>query len=457
MKARYKITTAFLLLTVVVLAAVCAFVYYYTAAQREKDFTKRLRNRAATVASFLFKLPEKDFRLLSKLDSATSSLLAFENISIYNNRNQRIYRFAKNVTGTATVNEELLNKARLEGQVNTTIGQRQSVALYYQESESPVVIVVSAVDENGILNLYDLRKSLLFALVAGILLAFLSGWFFSRQLLKPISNISKTVTSISATNIEERLPISATDDEWNQLAVTFNNLLSRLQDSFEIQGRFISNASHELSTPLTSVSNQIDVVLHKPRNNEEYLAVLQSVKADVQHMTSLTQQLLKLAQTARGGVIQTEPVRIDEILMELPSLLKKLSPHYLVTIYFDELPDNENLCTINGSYELLLSAFKNIAENGCKYATDHTVNISLSFIGNKIIALFSNKSTTINPGELVTIFQPFQRGTDTMNENGFGLGLSLTRRIILLHKGEIKAEIPEPGHFLITVILPSSW
>lgn len=445
-----------MLLTIIVLAALCAFVYYFTAAQREKDFTKRLRNRAATVASFLFKLPEKDFSLLSKLDSATSSLLAFENISIYNNRNQRIYRFAKNVTDTAAIDVDMLNKTRLDGQVNTSDGQRQSVALYYQQSESPVVIVVSAVDENGILNLYDLKKSLLFALAAGILLALISGWFFSRQLLKPISNISKTVTSISATNIEERLPVSAVEDEWNQLAATFNNLLSRLQESFEIQGRFISNAAHELSTPLTSVNNQIDVVLHKPRASAAYLAVLQSVQSDVQHMTSLTQQLLKLAQTARGGAIQTEPVRIDEVLMEIPLLLKKLSPDYVVTTFFDELPDNEKLCTVNGSYELLLSAFKNIAENGCKYATDHTVNISLSFIGNKIIGLFSNRSVVLNPDELLTIFQPFQRGADTMNENGYGLGLSLTRRIILLHKGEIKAEIPEAGNFLVTVILPSS-
>ncbi|MBK9486047.1 MAG: HAMP domain-containing protein [Chitinophagaceae bacterium] len=333
MKARYKITTAFMLLTVIVLAALCAFVYYHTAAQKEKISQTRLRNRAATVASFLFKLPEKDFTLLSKLDSSTSSLLAFENISIYNNRNQRIYRYAKNVTDTAAIDAEMLNKARLDGQVNTNIGQRQSVALYYQQSESPVVILVSAVDENGILNLYDLRKSLLFALVAGIFLAFISGWFFSRQLLNPISKISTTVTSISATNIEARLPTSTVEDEWNQLAVTFNNLLSRLQESFEIQGRFISNAAHELSTPLTSMSNQIDVVLHKSRTNEEYLAVLQSVKADVHHMTSLTQQLLKLAQTARGGAIQTEPVRIDEVLMELPLVLKKISPLYQVKIF----------------------------------------------------------------------------------------------------------------------------
>ncbi|MBK9486046.1 MAG: hypothetical protein IPO01_12840 [Chitinophagaceae bacterium] len=96
---------------------------------------------------------------------------------------------------------------------------------------------------------------------------------------------------------------------------------------------------------------------------------------------------------------------------------------------------------------MLLSAFKNIAENGCKYATDHRVKISLSFIGNKIIVMFSNKSTALNPEELITIFQPFQRGVNAQDVNGYGLGLSLTRRIILLHKGEIKAEIPESGEF----------
>ena len=446
-----------MLLTVIVLAALCAFVYYYTAAQQQRDFNIRLHNRAATVASFLFKLPQNNLKLLSALDSVTANLLAFENISIYNNRNQRIYRFAKNLQDTGAVDAALLNKARVEGEVKTTIGQRQSVALYYKASASPVVIVVSAIDENGIANLNDLWQSLALTLVLGTLLSFLTGWFFSKILLKPISDISATVTNISATNIEARLATSAIDDEWNQLAVTFNNLLFRLQESFEMQGRFISNASHEISTPLTSVSNQIDVILQNPRTNEQYLAVMQSVRADVQHMTSLTQQLLKLAQTARGGAIHAEPVRIDEVLMELPLLLKKLSPHYVINIFFDELPDNEKLCTINGSYELLLSAFKNIAENGCKYATDNSVAVSLLFTGNKIIVSFSNTSLLINPNELLTIFQPFQRGTAAINEKGYGLGLSLTRRIILLHKGEIKAEIPQPGNFLVTVSLPSSW
>jgi two-component system sensor histidine kinase ArlS len=118
------------------------------------------------------------------------------------------------------------------------------------------------------------------------------------------------------------------------LSVTFNNLLHRLQESFEIQGRFISNASHELSTPLTSVINQIDVTLRKSRTNEEYLKVLQSVQSDAQHMTDLTQQLLVLARTSRGGALATMGIRIDEVIMELPGFIKKNIAGLFSTCFF---------------------------------------------------------------------------------------------------------------------------
>jgi two-component system copper resistance phosphate regulon response regulator CusR len=142
---------------------------------------------------------------------------------------------------------------------------------------------------------------------------------------------------------------------------------------------------------------------------------------------------------------------------ELPALLKKTSPDHTALVFFDDLPENENLCTVNGNYELLLSAFRNIAENGCKYAPDHTVHISLSFVGTRIIVLFSNHYESFKPDEVEKIFQPFQRGSNAANEPGYGLGLSLTRRIILLHKGEIKAELLDEDQLLISVILPSAF
>jgi two-component system sensor histidine kinase ArlS len=263
-------------------------------------------------------------------------------------------------------------------------------------------------------------------------LSLLAGWFFSRQLLKPIEEIATTVDDISATNIEKRLPELSVNDEWNKLSVTFNNLLHRLQESFEIQGRFISNASHELSTPLTSVINQIDVTLRKNRTNEEYLKVLQSVQSDAQHMTDLTQQLLVLARTSRGGALPTMGIRIDEVIMELPGLLKKISPNYSAQVFFDELPDNEQLSMVEGNYELLLSAFQNISRR--TGVNIHLIiwsifHYHLLMAGSLFYLPIRQRAT--GSIEMETIFQPFQRGENATGAPGYGLGLSLTRRIIL--------------------------
>ncbi len=456
MKVRYRIIAAFVLLTTTVLAALCLLIYYMMAEQQKRDFNQRLHNRALTVATLLSKLPANGYDILSKLDSSTTNLLVSENILVYGNNNQVIYRFDKAVADTVAVSPEVLGDARVLGETTARINDKRMLAAYFPGAATPIVVVTAARDENGRENRKDLRWSLGIAMVAGIVLAFVSGWVFSRRLLKPLENISHTVNTISATNIEERLRESTVNDEWNQLSVTFNSLLRRLQDSFELQGRFISNASHELSTPLTVVINQIDVTLQNERTAAEYLKVLRSVQSDVQHMAELTQHLLTLARTARGGALKTEGVRIDEIIMDIPSLMKGISEEYNVLVHFDELPDDEDRSTVEGNRDLLLSAFRNIAENGCKYAPDHTVLISLSFISGRIVVLFSNNYSFFDPSEIETIFQPFQRGSNVSAEPGYGLGLSLTRRIVLLHKGEIRAEIANPGKMLITVVLHSS-
>lgn len=456
MKVRYKITLAFLLLTVTVLVAFSMLIYYNTSSQYKRDFNRRLQNRSITVASLLSRLPVNGYEFLSKIDSSTTNMLLSETISIFDTTKERLYYFSRDKNGFTSIDPELLDDIKLKGLVSTSDGQKQLSGIYYQQSAKPVIVITSAIDQNSINNLRELRRSLLAAFLAATLLSLLAGWLFSRQLLLPIEKIAMTVDKISATNIENRLPELPVKDEWNTLSETFNNLLHRLQESFELQGRFISNASHELSTPLTSVINQIDVTLRKQRSSEEYLDVLKSVQADTQHMADLTQQLLLLARTSRGGSLQTAGIRIDEILMELPSLLRQTDSEYVVRVFFDEIPDNENLSIVDGNYELLLSACRNIAENGCKYSPDHTINISLSFIEKKIVILFSNIAGSFDGMEIGQIFQPFQRGSNAISAPGYGLGLSLTRRIILVHKGEIKAELNESGQMLVSVILPSS-
>lgn len=456
MKVRYKITFAFVLISAVMLFILFSVTYISTVAQQKKDFTKRLHNRALTVSFIYQRLHAGNYDFLSRVDSSTINLLGSESVYIFNSRDECIYRFARNYEDTIGIQPELIKQARLEGEAQAMIDNKHAMALFSQSAEFPVVVVIAAVDIVGKTNLRELLQNQEKTFIAGLLLSFFAGWFFSKRILVPLQKLSVTVKEISATNIERRLARGDTRDEWYELTDTFNGLLARLQDSFELQGRFIANASHELSTPLTSIQSQIDVILNKDREKEAYKKVLEYVRSEVQYLGSLTHQLLNIAQTSRGGAIQMELIRIDELLMDIPAIIHKNSAGCTVDIFFDDLPENEMRCMVNGNYELLLSAFKNLAENGCKYAPDCRVQISLSFIENNILILFTNLAESLNPEDLKNIFQPFQRGNYVAGIKGYGLGLPLSRRIILLHKGEIKMELTDAGQVVISVILESA-
>jgi signal transduction histidine kinase len=128
-------------------------------------------------------------------------------------------------------------------------------------------------------------------------------------------------------------------DEWYYLSDTLNQLLNRLQESFEIQQRFISNASHELSTPLTSISSQLEIALQRERTADEYKKVMASIYEDMLQMGKLTHTLLELAKASgsKGG-IEIKPVRIDEIILRLPSEISKINNAYVVLPEFGKLP-----------------------------------------------------------------------------------------------------------------------
>jgi signal transduction histidine kinase len=222
------------------------------------------------------------------------------------------------------------------------------------------------------------------------------------------------------------------------LSTTLNALLNRLQQSFDLQKRFIANASHELSTPLTSISSQIEVSLQRERAAEEYRKVMKSIHQDVLHMSKLTQTLLEFAKASgSAGGLEIALVRIDEVLFRLPSDIAKMNKAYSVSFEFGELPAEDDKLLVFGNEELLFTAIKNIVMNACKYSHNHEAVVKLVVQTEEIIITVQDTGIGIPEAELAHIFQPFYRVNDNRIKEGFGLGLSLASRIIKLHKGEI--------------------
>ena len=214
---------------------------------------------------------------------------------------------------------------------------------------------------------------------------------------------------------------------------------ARLESAFELQRSFVSNASHELRTPLTSMHGHIEVSLMKTRTCEEYISVLKSNLEDTRNLVELSNRLLTMARANSDiSEISFNNLRVDELLYETRSDLIARKKDYVVTIQYKDTFATDDPLTIQGNEHLLKSAFLNIMDNACKYSPQKAVDITLSVNNDNLEIDFEDKGIGISEKELKFIFQPFFRGTNARNLQGHGLGLSLTERIIHIHKGNLR-------------------
>jgi len=457
LKIKFKITALFALLVTIILLALSISVHYFTALQRTEAFKKRLKGRANNDGQLFSYLGDNDSSraFLYHMDSASAFTLTQKSVLIFNYLDQPVYRYNVPNIDSIVPNKEILKQARLKHEVSYSAGKRDVLAFHYTDKRSRIIVVVAGYDADGWERLKDLRDLLLVCLFIGIAVALVVGYAFSLQLVKPIKQIIHDVNLVSSQNLSKHIQAGSTQDELNQLANTFNDLLDRLQESFLIQRRFISNASHELSTPLTSISSQLDVTLQKERSTEEYKQVIYSVHEDVQQMQQLTKSLLEIAKTGSQGSIELSEVRIDEVLLKVTADVQKNSEAYKVILQFGDFPDDEKAFLVFGNSDLLYSSLRNIADNGCKFSFDHHVMVNLLFEDDNVIVQFKNHGDIITEEEAKNIFQPFYRSVNASPIEGFGLGLPLAKRIINLHKGDIKVQSSPGTGTVFTIVLPS--
>jgi two-component system, OmpR family, sensor histidine kinase ArlS len=457
MPVKYRITILFSLLVLLILALVCGSVYYFSYENRIKEIKTRLTNRAITTGRLLSQTGVFDLYLIQRIDAATTVSLKSKIVEAYDYMNNKIYRYSDDARDTISVPADIFNEARIKGALYFTIKDKDAVAYHYTGHHNSIVIIAAAYDDEGTNKLRQLRLILWLSFSAGIIISMIGGYLFSTSLLYPLRKITDEVNEISAGSLERRISTAGAKktDEWFYLSETLNKLLNRLQESFEIQGRFIANASHELTTPLTSISSQLEVTLQRPRDNDYYKQLIQSAYEDVQHLNRLTLSLLEFAKasgTASG--LEIDLIRIDEIILRLPSEIAKINTNYIIAIDFNSLPEQEEKLFMFGNQELLFSAIKNIVLNACKYSVNHKARISLFVRSNEIHVQVEDEGKGIPEKDLENIFQPFYRIEDNRSSDGFGLGLPLSNRIIKLHKGFIRVHSKLNKGTIFLIILP---
>ena len=439
MPVRLRITLLFALLVFIILSIVCTGIYYFSYTARLDTIKKRLTNRAITTARLLSQKEIFSQRLVQRIDSLTTISLTNKTVQAYDYKNNKIYNYSDLPGDTLNISNDILDDTRFKGNIYFSVRNKEAIAFHYVDNKSRIVIISAGEDEDGQETLSRLLKILVISFLIGNIFVLGVGYLFSRGLLQPIRKITDDVAEISAQNLARRIQTGQTKDEWYHLSHTLNDLLDRLQESFELQRRFISNASHELSTPLTSISSQLEVSLQKERVAEDYKKVMQSIYQDVRHMSNLTQTLLEFAKASGNtGGLEINLVRMDEIILQLPAEIVKINNAYSIILQFDDLPEDEENLLVFGNETLLLTAIKNIVVNACKYSENHQATVHLKMQDQSILIIIEDQGAGIPKEELAKIFQPFYRVEEHRATGGFGLGLSLAERIIKLHKGTIE-------------------
>lgn len=455
MPVRIKITLYFTLIVFAILTLLCSAVYYFSFINRQKNFNTRLINRAVTTARLLAQSETFNQQLIQKIDASTALAMTNKTVQAYDFFDNRIYSYAEKPGDTISVDKTILEKAKKDQYVYFTANEKDAAGYYFTDKGSKVIIIIAAYDAEGKKNLEQLQYILWACFTGGILIALAGGYFFTSGLLRPVRKIADELNEISAQNLARRIVSRNSRDEWDYLTNTLNELLDRLEESFDTQRRFIANASHELSTPLTSISSQLEVSLQRERGSSDYKNVMESVLQDVRHLSKLTQTLLEFAKASgTSGGIEINLVRIDEVLLRMPRDMAKLNNEYIVKLSFNDLPEEEEKLLIFGNEDLLFSAIRNIVLNACKYSSDHIARIILSVLQNQVIVEISDQGKGIAADELQNIFQPFFRAGNHKTESGFGLGLSLTSRIIKLHRGHIKVNSVVDKGTTFSIYLP---
>lgn len=456
---RIRLTIWYLMVLAFVMIAFAALAYFsilqVLARETDNNLLEMAENFTAEVRSPL------------RSGAATSDAKLSEEIENFNFRDYKfvVYDRTGRKIGSSVDEDEELQTAldRMAGQplatpefIDLTAGDNElrvyRAPLDLGSGRYQLFIILSLEDQRqisgGVVSVFVVAVPL-FLLLSG-----LGGYFLARKSLFPVAQMSSRAASISAANLDGRLPVNNPNDELGGLATVLNELLDRLENSFEQQRRFMADASHELRTPLAIVRGESEVALSKEtRSIEEYRESLRIVNDESKCLTEIVEGLFTLARADSGELrANVREVYLDEMVADCVRSIRTLADKRRVGIDF-----TAEETVIRGDEALLRRLFLNLFDNAVKYNIDQ---------GTIAIRVENHTVTVSNTGEAISeeheklIFDRFYRIEKNRSYkhetlmSGAGLGLSIAKRIADLHHGDIRYSRSPAGENVFEISFP---
>ena len=293
-------------------------------------------------------------------------------------------------------------------------------------------------------ELYGLARALLIGILLSLVFAVLAGYVLARRALRPVSTMTEAADRIRATDLSARLPTRfGVRDELTELSETFNRMIERLEASFRRERRFTDNAAHELLTPLTTISNTIQIALRRVRDPEAYRETLRKVQTDVDEMSETVQGLLTLARMDRSEDLPRTPLNLSALVTDHVDRFQDRAARQRIGLR-DEIESDVWIQSDAGRVGDLLN---NLLENALKYTpSGGEVVVRLAAAREEAHLTVGDTGVGFDPQESTRLFDRFYRSNlaAVQAQSGSGLGLSIVKAIAEAYGGRVSAESAGP-------------
>ena len=348
------------------------------------------------------------------------------------------------MTWTATPNSDarvLIGVTSIRGQVLTIAAVQSRETIYATLSRLTLVSVI--------------------AIPVFLLIASIGGYMLSRRALAPVAMMSRQARASGATQLHERLPVQNPQDELGELATMVNELLQRLERSFEQQRRFVANASHELRTPIAIVRAESEVALSRESRVEtEYRDALQVVHDASDRLSRIVNDLFLLARADAGNVpVRSEPLYLEEMVADVVRSMRSLASQRGICINMAPMVESPFV----GDVELLGRMLLNLLDNAVKYSgRDTAVSVALARSNGDYRLSVADQGPGIPPDAQPHVFERFFRvdraraRADRTSTSGAGLGLAIVRLVAEAHGGHADLTRSDASGSEFTITLPAA-
>jgi signal transduction histidine kinase len=381
----------------------------------------------------------------------TSSVRAFIQINFTNQALESCFEKQREAfTHTSKIFTERTAKSEVArswyGKRSLTTG----VSMLRPDGVTPVTAVV-------VTSLYDidqrittLRNGLAIGLPLLIGIVGLVSWTIVGRSLKPVEAIRQEVVAIAHTTLDRRIPEPAMQDELGRLAQTMNEMLDRLEGAAKVQRQFVSDASHELKSPLASMRAQLEVSLAHPELTP-WKTVASNVLEESMRMQHLINELLELAHMDEQDI---ESYLGEQSILDLDDLVfteaKTIGNRHVRT-------EGVSAGQVRGNANQLRQVLRNLLDNAARYAKEE-IRIGLETVQNQVILVVEDDGPGIPPHERSRIFDRFARAEESRSRSvgGAGLGLAVVQGIVTRHGGSITVGRAGIGGARFEVTLPAA-